>query len=420
MKKVERKYRRIVYLVIAVLYLSSAVFAGGSHALAKEGNEEENSTNIKLYARSAVLMDADSGRVLFGKNEDEAMPMASTTKIMTCIIALENGNPEDIVTVSGYAAAQPKVHLGMRAEQHFRLEDLLYSLMLESHNDSAVAIAEHIGGSVEGFAKLMNKKARDIGCETTFFITPNGLDATSTNEAGEVKVHSTSAADLARIMKYCIGESKKTEEFLRITRTQSHSFSDVEGKRSYSCANHNAFLSMMDGALSGKTGFTNNAGYCYVGALKKDGKTFIVALLACGWPNNKSYKWSDTKKLMSYGLENYEYRNVYEPVAFDPLWVEDGVPENGKPYGKAYTEVEIKGDDSKELNLLLRADEEVEVKQTLPKELEAPVTEGIKVGAVSYYLGEELIREYPIVVKSEVMDMDFPWILRYVLTLYAI
>ena len=101
------------------------------------------------------------------------------------------------------------------------------------------------------------------------------------------KVHSTTAADLARIMKYCITESPKKEEFLEVTRTASYSFSDLEGKSSYSCNNHNAFLSMMDGALSGKTGFTAKAGYCYVGALNRDGKTFIVALLACGWPNNK-------------------------------------------------------------------------------------------------------------------------------------
>ena len=132
---------------------------------------------LRLHAVSAVLMDGVSGRILYGKEEQSFRPMASTTKIMTCILALENGNPEDICRFSSKAAAQPKVHLGAPAGTQFRLQELLYSLMLESHNDSAVAIAEQIGGSVEGFASMMNQKARDIGCKNTWFITPNGLDA---------------------------------------------------------------------------------------------------------------------------------------------------------------------------------------------------------------------------------------------------
>ena len=131
----------------------------------------------QLYAQSAVLMDADSGRILFEKNGNEQKPMASTTKIMTCILALEEGNPEDVVTASAYAERQPKVHLGVKEGERYRLQDLLYSLMLESHNDSAVMIAEHIGGSVKGFAELMNAKAKKIGCKDTYFVTPNGLDA---------------------------------------------------------------------------------------------------------------------------------------------------------------------------------------------------------------------------------------------------
>lgn len=387
---------------------------------AAEGEEKkENSTNIQLYARSAVLMDADSGRVLFGKNENEQMPMASTTKIMTCILALENGNREDMVTVSAYAAAQPKVHLGMYEGQQFKLKDLLYSLMLESHNDSAVAIAEHIGGSVEGFAAMMNQKAKDIGCFDTYFITPNGLDAAAADEAGNNRIHSTTARDLARIMKYCIEESEKKEEFLEITRTQNYFFSDGEGKGSYSCINHNAFLTMMDGALSGKTGFTNNAGYCYVGALRRDGKTFVVALLACGWPNNKSYKWSDTRKLMEYGLENYEYRNVYEPEQLKPLRVEGGIPASGKPYDEAYVEISLENQEE-ELNVLLREGEQVEKKIRLSKTLTAPVEEGAAAGSIGYYLEGELLKEYPVVTDTDVERMDFPWVFKYIWKLYAL
>lgn len=381
--------------------------------------ETENSTNIQLYAQSAVLMDADSGRILYGKNENEKLPMASTTKIMTCILALENADMEDVVTVSSYAAAQPKVHLGMYQEQKFRLGDLLYSLMLESHNDAAVAIAEHVGGSVEGFAGLMNQKAQELGCKDTFFITPNGLDASVSVEGGE-KVHSTTAADLARIMKYCIGESPKSKEFLEITRTQSYSFADAEGKRSYACSNHNAFLYMMEGALSGKTGFTSKAGYCYVGALKREGKTFVVALLACGWPNHKSYKWSDTRQLMTYGLENYEYRNVYEEVELQPLLVEDGIPESGKPYDEAYIPVEIAENSEKELNLLLKADEKVEQDIVLPEKLTAPVECGKQIGSVNYYLEGELLQEYPVLTAGETEKMDFRWMVRYIWKQYSL
>ena len=266
-----------------------------------------------LYALSAVLMDADSGRVLYEKNGYEPMPMASTTKIMTLIIALENGNLEEETIISNYAAKMPKVHLGVREGETYYLKDLLYSLMLESHNDSAVAIAEKVGGNVEGFAAMMNQKARDLECYDTYFITPNGLDAAVTGKTGEVqKIHSTTAKDLARIMRYCIKESPKKEEFLEITRAPSHSFTDISGNRRFTCHNHNAFLHMMDGALSGKTGFTGKAGYCYVGAVQKDGKTFIASLLACGWPNNKTYKWKDMRKLMEYAFDNYEYRDVYE------------------------------------------------------------------------------------------------------------
>lgn len=173
-------------------------------------NEDAAEENLQLYAQAAVLMDADSGRVLYGKNEDAVLPMASTTKIMTCILALEYGDLEQIAEASAYAAGMPKVKLYVKQGEKFRLKDLLYSLMLESHNDAAVVVAEAVGGSVEQFAAMMNQKARDIGCYDTYFITPNGLDAT-VNETG--KTHATTAADLAKIMAYCVTDSPKRKNF---------------------------------------------------------------------------------------------------------------------------------------------------------------------------------------------------------------
>ena len=155
-----------ILLCICLCCMTTAKFC-----MAEELKESE------LYARSACLLDADTGRVLYMKNGTQQMPMASTTKLMTCILALELGNLEDVVVVSKRAQRQPKVHMGAGEGETFLLKDLLYSLMLESHNDTAVMSAEHIGGSVEDFAKLMNRKTKEIGCEDTYFITPNGLDA---------------------------------------------------------------------------------------------------------------------------------------------------------------------------------------------------------------------------------------------------
>ena len=187
--------RTLIGLACSAVLILTALFPAAREARAQETGHEI--TASQLYAQSAVLMDADSGRILFAKNGQEERAMASTTKIMTCIMALENGDLSEEITVSAEAASQPAVRLGMREGQRFRLNDLLYSLMLESHNDSAVAVAECVGGTVEGFAAMMNRKAMELGCSDTYFITPNGLDAE--DETGK---HHTTAADLARIMKY--------------------------------------------------------------------------------------------------------------------------------------------------------------------------------------------------------------------------
>ncbi len=383
-------------------------------AVSDGAQEKETGEELQLYAQAAVLMDADSGRVLYGKNEEAKLPMASTTKIMTCILALEYGSPEEIVEVSSYAASMPKVKLHVKSGEKYYLRDLLYSLMLESHNDSAVVIAEAVGGSVEKFAAMMNQKARDIGCYDSYFITPNGLDA-KVNETG--KVHSTTAADLARIMAYCVTDSPEKERFLEITRTQGYDFTDVDGTRSFHCNNHNAFLGMMQEALSGKTGFTNNAGYCYVGAVESEGRIFTVALLACGWPNNRSYKWSDMKKLAAYGMERYQYRDIYEEQAFAAIPVRDGIAgEKGTPFEEAEVSVTLQAGE-KSLPYLLCEDDRVEVKSRVEPVLDAPVAAGEEVGSVSYYLNGELIKSYTVCADEAIEKRSFPWIFIYILKL---
>lgn len=402
--------------VVAII-TATALFCCSGTIIRAENEKQEKETSqeqLQLYAQAAVLMDADSGRVLYGKNEDAVLPMASTTKIMTCILALEYGDPEQIAEASAYAASMPKVKLYVKQGEKYRLKDLLYSLMLESHNDSAVVIAEAVGGSVEHFAAMMNQKARDIGCYDSYFITPNGLDAT-VNETG--KTHATTAADLAKIMAYCVTDSPKKDVFLEITRTLSYDFTDADGSRSFHCNNHNAFLGMMEEALSGKTGFTNNAGYCYVGAIESEGRIFTVALLACGWPNNRSYKWSDMKKLAAYGMEHYRYQDIYEEQTFADIPVRGGIAgETGTPWDQASVSVALEtGEES--LPYLLCEEDRVEVKTRVETVLDAPVAAGAKVGEVSYFLNEELIKSYDLLTREAVEEQGFLWILKYILKL---
>ena len=356
-------------------------------------------TPENLYARSAVLMDADTGRILFGKNDNEVMPMASTTKIMTLLVTLEHADLDEIVEVSARAASMPDVQLHIREGERYRLQDLCYSLMLESHNDSAVAIAEHVGGTVEGFAAMMNQKAKHLGCYHTYFITPNGLDAE--DEHGK---HSTTARDLARIMRCCM----KNETFLSITREPSWTFTDVDGSRSFTVQNKNAFLQMMEGALTGKTGFTNEAGYCYVGALERGEKRLITVVLACGWPNHKTWKWMDTKALMNYGLEDYHKETLgSDRMALEPVSVMDGQKEK----------VEILTDAALE-DFLLKEDDEFTMEVLVPDILKAPVQAGELVGSVAYYINGQIVDLFPVYTASEVKKIDLEWRLRQVIDLW--
>ncbi|MDE6203867.1 MAG: D-alanyl-D-alanine carboxypeptidase, partial [Lachnospiraceae bacterium] len=302
--------------------------------------------------------------------------------------------------------------------------------------------AEHIAGSTEKFADMMNQKARDIGCFDTFFITPNGLDATATASDGTVKAHSTTAADLAKIMSYCIMDSPKRDEFLKITRTSSYSFGSYQEKdgeflpsgRTFQCNNHNAFLSMMEGALSGKTGFTGTAGYCYVGSLRRDDRTYVVALLACGWPNNKTYKWSDTKVLMDYGLENFEYHRISEAAvdesSFSPLLVVNGQTE--KLGQRAFTDVKIekqmpKNDNGngdfalyEEEGLLLKKGEQIQADYRLPDQLTAPVRAGTQIGTIKYLAGGEVCRTEYLVAAKDIPAIDFFWCLKQIIASYSL
>ncbi len=399
-----RKRRNKTGFFLGILLL----FLGSVSVTATEQESEPN----HQFATAASLMDGDTGRVLFGKRETDPMAMASTTKIMTCILALENGQEQTVATASAKAAAAPKVHLGVREGEQFLLGDLLYSLMLESHNDAAVMIAETIGGSVEEFASLMNEKAAAIGCTDTHFVTPNGLDA---SDAGGD--HHTTAADLARIMRYCVWISPKAAQFLAVTQTRSYTFWDLEKKNMFNCYNHNALLDQMDGAVSGKTGFTAKAGYCYTGALERDGKRLIVSLLACGWPSHKNYKWADAAKLLNYGLESYMYRDVLDH-SWNPGQIEvaDGVYD-GMLQVKSSARLTLTSpalDPARSLPALLKETEIPEKDIFLPELLKAPVKKGEKVGSVTYSIDGILLAEYPVYAAETIEKIDYGWCMEKV------
>lgn len=359
--------------------------------LSGENNTEQTVSEQKLdlLAASAILVDGDNGRVLYEKNGYEERAMASTTKIMTLMVALQYGNPEDQVEVSAYAASMPDVQLHIRKGENYYLKDLLYSLMLESHNDTAVAIAEHIGGSVEGFAELMNQTAYDIGAYHTHFVTPNGLDDDN---------HYSTAYDLALIARQAI----EIPEFIEITNTKSYSFTDVAGNRSFTVSNHNAFLNKYSGAIGVKTGFTGNAGYCFVGAVERDGHKMIAVVLACGWPPHKTYKWKDMKTLFDYGFSNYTLQTVYAPqpqaVA---LYIENGI-ETNMCYG--YTKDAIA--------MYMRQGETVDYVWNVPDCIEAPVKEGETIGSMDVFINGNFYRRVFVYADRTVNPITFTYIFK--------
>ena len=379
--------KRILKQVMAGIL--SLVLAGGPVFLLPVYSAEVPDA---LYSTGAVLMDADSGRVLYGKNETMPYAMASTTKIMTCILALELGEPDQIVMFSKTAASMPDVQMNAKEGEQYYLKDLLYSTMLESHNDSAVAVAEAIGRSVEEFTNLMDRKAEAIGCRQTNFVTPNGLDGT--DEGGE---HVTTAEELALILRYCISISSKAKEFIEITGTTAYEFQELNGKRYVSCNNHNALLTSYDGALTGKTGFTGKAGYCYTGAAKRGDKTMIIALLGAGWYPNKSLKWKDAKKLLDYGFENFEYQLLgKDDWNFEEIPVIDGMEET----------VGIMTD-AKTFSYLLGKGEVARCRVEYAEQLQAPIEKNMVVGTITYELNGKIIEQFHVYTADDIEKSTF-------------
>ena len=243
-------------------------------------------------------------------------------------------------------------------------------MMLESDNDCAVAVAEHISGSVEQFAALMNKKATELGLSNTYFITPNGLDAEKNN-----RIHSTNAIELALLMKYCIGVSEKRDEFIRICQTKTYEFEDYSGKRCFTVSNKNRLLYDLDSLIAGKTGFTADAGYCYICAIEFEDSFVVISLLGSGWPPNKNYKWKDVLSLWTIIKDGYQRKEIIDSNQYhDSITVFNG-----------YTDIQIPITIKDDVYLLLCEEDEVVSTTSYEKE-KAPVREGDVVGTINLYV----------------------------------
>lgn len=384
--------KKYIFLFIGSLFLCSLLVCINPEKI-KADNQTVGTELSNLYGLSALLMDAETGAVLYEKNGNEPVAVASTTKILTCILALENCQLDETVTISEYAAKQPNVQMNAEAGEQYILSDLLRGMMLESYNDISVAVAEHVCGSTDAFADLMNEKAIEIGCENSYFITPNGLD-----EEINGRQNQSTAEDMAKIMCYAI----KNDDFLEITQTQECLIQECDGKRTVSAQNKNRFLLEYEGMLSGKTGFTNKAGYCYVGAAKKDDRTFVAVTLGSGWPPNKNYKWTDIKKLLDYGFQNYEYKIIdYQGVVIPEfVHVENGYSRNGEELNTVKIQIpEFE-------KLLIEKNDAYYGKIYIKENLQAPVKKDEIVGRIDVYINDNIIDHKYIKSADDVVESD--------------
>lgn len=255
-----------------------------------------NAEDVQIDSRIALIYDRASDRILYEKNGNKQTPMASTTKIMTAIVVLENANLKDVVTIDAKAAGTGGSRLEIKKNDKITVNDLLYGLMLRSGNDAAVALANYVGGSIKGFAEMMNNKAEEMGLKNSHFIVPHGLD----NEG-----HYTTAYELAKMTDYAL----KIDKFKEIVSTKSTTITINGYPRTIT--NTNQLLGSVSGVYGVKTGFTNGAGRCLVSACKRDDLDIITVIIGADTSNQRT---ADTIKLIKYANEKFDMVNVQEII----------------------------------------------------------------------------------------------------------
>lgn len=392
------KILKIIVITFIIIFLNiQYIYADDVDEEIMEVNQEftencinEVAKNISgeptINSRKAIVYDRKSKRILYGKNEKVKCAMASTTKIMTATVVLENANLSDVVTISAKAGGTGGSRLGLKKGDKITLNDLLYGLMLRSGNDAAVAIAEHVGGSVQGFADMMNKKAQELGLTDTNFVTPHGLDNSK---------HYTTAYELAKLTDYAL----QNEKFAQIVGTKQTSITINGVPRTI--ANTNELLGVLNGVVGVKTGFTNGAGRCLVTETKRNDKDIIIVVLGA---DTKKDRTIDSIKLIEYTFSNFKNVNVKEKALEE---FEKWNAINSKRI------VVIKGKESNvklELNKLeneiipMKAEQENNIKITINSitQIETPIQKGQKMGTLSIRIDDEVIENVDIVCKEKI------------------
>lgn len=308
---------------------------------------------LEVSAKSAILINGDTGEVLFEKNAHQKLPMASTTKIMTALMLCEKGDFEKEITVSAEMLRVEGTSMGLLAGDKVTHRDLLYGLLLSSGNDAANVIAYSLGGTVDGFVSQMNERARELGLENTSFETPSGLDG---------EQHYTTASDLARLTLFAM----KNEEFAKAVSTKSATLCYGNPKYKRTITNHNKLLKIYDGAVGVKTGFTKKSGRCLVSAAKRDGK-YVIAVTLCD-PND----WQDHKNLLDFGFSKIKTTEI------TPDNDEYRLPviSSNKEYIKVFVEP---------FSVNSAETDGFDCQVNLPRFLYAPIEKGEVIGSVVYY-----------------------------------
>lgn len=349
-----------------------------------------NPEELDLNSRIALIYDRASGNILFEKNGKKQTPMASTTKIMTAIVVLENANLKDTVTIDSKAAGTGGSRLGLKKNDKITVNDLLYGLMLRSGNDAAVALAIHVGGSIDGFAQMMNDKAKEMGLMNSHFVVPHGLDNAE---------HYTTAFELAKMADYALN----IEEFRKIVSTKVTTIY-INGYAK-SINNTNKLLGSVSGVYGVKTGFTNGAGRCLVSSCKRDDLDIITVVIGA---DTTKLRTSDTMKLIEYAFNNYEIVNIKEIVERrfeqwkemneDRIYVNKGITNR----------VEVCLSEISVNNMAVKKTEvdKIDIEANTIFYLDAPVVQGQIVGNVKVMLNNKTIEILKIYIKNEVRKKD--------------
>ncbi len=336
-----------------------------------------------LNSRRYIVFDRTSGMEVYGKDYNKETAMASTTKIMTAIIVLENcDNLNEEVTIEEKAALTGGSRLGLKKNDKITVNDLLYGLLMKSGNDAAIALAIYIAGSKEDFADLMNDKANSLGLKNTHFVTPHGLDDPK---------HYTTALELAKLTDYAL----KNKKFAEIVKTQYASIK-INGNEKELKNTNELLLANIEGVYGVKTGFTNNAGRCLVTAVKRNNMDLIIVVLGADTRKDRA---KDTIKLIEYVTNNFKVENItnYVQEEFE-IWknINEKRIYINKSNSNLVTEIAQANIES------VITDEKISVETTSIAYLEAPVKKGTRIGTITIKKGKEIIEELPILAKYDV------------------